>query len=68
MNHAVTIGGLLLALLAFGGFCAALLGLLILMAGASSDAPGQGDAAVRRGCLTMFAGLIVFIVALWLLH
>ncbi len=65
MNHAITLGGLLLFLACVGGFVAAAFGALMTFAGGMSDAPAQGSAASSGGCLTAVIGAAVFGASLW---
>jgi hypothetical protein len=57
MNHAITIGGLLLGLGAVGGVLAACLGGLMVMAAGMSDAGDDGTGGA--GCAVLIAGAII---------
>jgi hypothetical protein len=65
MNHAITLGGLLLFLAAAGGLVAIALGALTFFAGSMSDSPAAGDAAGKQGCIILLVGLAVFVGSLW---
>jgi hypothetical protein len=67
MNHAITIGGLLLSLILVGGLGAVGIGGLMILAGGMSDAPSEGDAAGRQGCTLAITGLVVAGAAIGLL-
>jgi hypothetical protein len=69
MNHAITIGDLLLCFGALIGVVCAAIGILMFAAGGMSDAPELGDAAAKQGCVTALVGLTVLVgCMLWLLH
>ncbi len=65
MNHAITIGELLLGILALGGFGAIAVGGLMFMAGGMSDAPAAGEAAGKQGCITIIVGAVLCALAMW---
>jgi hypothetical protein len=65
MNHAITIGGLLLGILALGGLGAIAVGALMFMAGGMSDAPAAGEAAGKQGCIALTGGAVLFALAVW---
>lgn len=58
MNHAITIGGLLLTIGCLGGLVAAGIGLLMIFAGMMSDA---GDDTSGPGCITFVVGVAVLV-------
>jgi hypothetical protein len=62
MHHAITIGGLLLALGILGGLLAAALGLLMLFAAGMSDAGDDGTGG--KGCVTALVGIAVAIACI----
>lgn len=67
MNHAITVGGLLLSVGAFVGLCIAAFGVLMLLAGGMSDAPDIGDATGKNGCICIICGALVMVACgLWL--
>ena len=57
MNHAITIGGLLLGLGIVGGALAAMLGALMVAAAGMSDAGDDGTGGT--GCAILIGGLVV---------
>lgn len=57
MNHAITIGGLLLSIGCFGGVAAAGIGLLMVMAAGMSDAGDDGTGS--SGWAVLIAGVVV---------
>lgn len=61
MNHAITIGGLILALGMIVGLLTAAFGALMLFAGGMSDAPSEGDAAGRQGCIVFLLGAALLV-------
>jgi hypothetical protein len=56
MNHAITVGGMLLFLAFVVGLSSAAFGLLMIFAGGMSDAPGLGDTYARNGCVLSVVG------------
>lgn len=64
MNHAVTLGDLLRALGGIAGGLAILIGALIFMGGAMSDAPQEGNESAEKGCASAVIGLILIILML----
>jgi hypothetical protein len=60
MNHAITVGALLLALGLIAGLILCALGCLAVFAGGMSDNPKAGDDAGRTGCILFVAGAVVF--------
>jgi hypothetical protein len=69
MNHAITVGGLLLAVGALIGLAIAAFGVLEIFAGGMSDAPAEGDAAGKNGCVLLICGALIFVACiLWLVH
>jgi hypothetical protein len=67
MNHSITLGDLLLGLLAIGGFGAVGFGLLMVFAGGMSDAQEVGAEAGRQGCRVALFGIVALVAATWLL-
>lgn len=65
MNHAITIGGLLLGIGMLVGFLALAFGALALFAGGMSDSPSAGDDASRTGCIALVVGAVLFALCLW---
>jgi len=65
MDHAITIGGLLLTLGLIGGFVALAFGALAVFAGGMSDAPSAGNDATNLGCAFLIAGALLFGGCLW---
>jgi hypothetical protein len=65
MNHPITLGGLLAFLLTAGGVIAFVVGILMFLGGAMSDAPEEGDADGKRGCIVALVGVAMFVVGLW---
>lgn len=61
MNHAITVGGLLLTVGIMVGFFACAIGLLMAFAGGMSDAPAEGDATSKQGCIVFVCGLVLFV-------
>lgn len=61
MNHAITLGGLLCAIGIIAGILAILFGALEFMAGGMSDAPSEGNAAAKQGCIVAAVGLVAVI-------
>ena len=59
MNHAITIGGLLLGAIAFWGALMGAIGVLMFFAGMMSDAGDDGTSG--RGAIIFFIGLALFI-------
>lgn len=57
MNHAITVGGLLLSVGIIAGLIAAAVGVLMAFAGGMSDSPAEGEAASKRGCIVLAIGL-----------
>lgn len=57
MNHAITIGGLLLGIGAFVGFGCAALGVLMMFAAGMSDATDDGTG--KSGCICLVCGILV---------
>ena len=67
MNHTVTVGGLLAAIVILIGLGVGVFGCLAFMAGGMSDAPEAGDAAGRTGCICMAIGAASVVAAFcWL--
>lgn len=65
MNHAITIGGLLLGIGALVGFLSLSFGALAIFAGGMSDSPSAGDDASRTGCIALIAGAVLFALCFW---
>lgn len=65
MNHAITVGGLLLALGVLVGLIVSALGLLTIFAAGMSDAGDDGTGAV--GCAVLVAGAALLAGSLWAL-
>lgn len=65
MNHAITLGGMLLGIGSLVGFLALSFGALALFAGGMSDSPSAGDDASRTGCIALIGGAILFALCLW---
>jgi hypothetical protein len=61
MNHAVTIGGLLLTLGAAAGLLAAGIGVIMFFAGAMSDDPYAADSTGKTGCVIFVIGAVALI-------
>jgi uncharacterized membrane protein YphA (DoxX/SURF4 family) len=61
MNHAITVGGLLLVLGAIVSIPAFLFGLLMIFAGGMSNSPTEGESAASSGCLVTIISAIVLI-------
>lgn len=61
MNHAITIGGLLLTVGVIAGLAAAAIGLLMIFAGGMSDAPAAGDEASKQGCIVALIGVVLLV-------
>lgn len=57
MNHAITVGGLLLTLGIIGGLIGSAFGALMVFAGGMSDNPSAGNDAAGTGCLVLLGGL-----------
>jgi hypothetical protein len=58
MNHAVTIGGLLLSVGLLGGVLTLVFGVLSLFANMMADAQGDGG---KGGCITLAVGAVLVI-------
>jgi hypothetical protein len=65
MNHAITVGGLLLTLGLIVGLATAAIGALMVFAGGMSDAPAEGSDASRKGCFIGLLGLALFGASIW---
>lgn len=63
MDHAITLGGLLLFLAVIGGLVAAVFGTLMMFAGGMSDAGDDGTSG--KGCVIAIIGAIIFGAALF---
>lgn len=63
MNHAITIGGLLLGLSLIAGFITFASGILMMFAAGMSDAGDDGTG--KSGCITMAVGAVMFGASLW---
>lgn len=65
MNHAITIGGLLLSIGALGGLITLAIGTLMMFAAGMSDAGDDGTG--KQGCIVMVCGALVAVASLlWL--
>lgn len=65
MNHAITIGGLLLGIGALVGVLDLAFRALDLFAGGMSDSPSAGDDASRTGCIALIGGAVLFALCVW---
>jgi hypothetical protein len=65
MNHAITIGGLLLGIGAFVGLGVIALGVIATLAGGMSDSISAAEDASRTGCNALLAGAALFGLAVW---
>jgi hypothetical protein len=61
MDHAITIGGLMLTIGCFVGLVVAVIGIFMFMAGGMSDAPQAGDRAGESGCITFCIGAVILV-------
>lgn len=61
MNHAITLGGLLLFLGIIGGLVMIGFGVLKFFVGSMSDAPEAGEAAGKQGCIIAAVGLVLLV-------
>lgn len=59
MNHAITIGGLLLSLGVLVGLAMTAFGALAIFAGGMSDAPEAGADTTRQGCMIALPGAML---------
>jgi hypothetical protein len=67
MNHAITIGGLLLSVCVFVGIVMAAVGALMVFAGGMSDAPASGEEFSGQGCRIVIVGIAIIGGGLWAL-
>jgi hypothetical protein len=65
MNHAITVGGLLLSLGGLVGFLIAGFGALATFAGGMSDDVSAGEDASRQGCFFLALGLVLMGASIW---
>jgi hypothetical protein len=61
MNHAITIGGLLLSVGALVGFVVLLAGVASAFGNMMADAAGDNG---KQGCILFIVGLVIFVVCL----
>lgn len=64
MNHAITVGGSLLAFVILIGLGAAAFGALMVFAGGMSDDPAGGDETTSAGCVLLIGGAAVAIIGI----
>ena len=65
MNHAITVGGLLLGLAAFVGFVLLAIGVVKWAASSMSAAPSEFGDMARDGCISAVIGAVFFIGGVW---
>lgn len=65
MNHAVTLGEILVVIGCIVGLLAAALGALMFMAGGMSDSPSAGDRAGKQGCIVAIVGIILLCASIY---
>lgn len=65
MNHAITVGGLLLSLSILVGLVMVFIGALVIFAGGMSDAPTEGAAASKQGCFVFCLGAAFIVGGIW---